>query len=98
MIADARPGEAQRDSRMMRPFLVATMMLAMAACQGGAPSETADAASETADAASAPPTQLERSMLGPDADDPYFLARFRGCAAFASYTYCQAEMYGGLPQ
>lgn len=76
---------------MMRPFLVATMMLAMAACQGGAPSETADAAS-------APPTQLERSMLGPDADDPYFLARFRGCAAFASYTYCQAEMYGGLPQ
>ncbi|HSO42736.1 MAG TPA: hypothetical protein VLR47_07840 [Rhodospirillales bacterium] len=75
---------------MMRLIALATMMLAVTACQNAAPSATADGAS--------PPTQLERSMLGPDADDPYFLARFRSCAAFGSYTYCQAEMYGGLPQ
>ena len=31
-------------------------------------------------------------------DDAFFLARFRSCAAFASYVYCQAEMYGGLPR
>lgn len=76
---------------MMRLIALATMMLAVTACQNAAPSATADGASP-------PPTQLERSMLGPDADDPYFLARFRSCAAFGSYTYCQAEMYGGLPQ
>ena len=78
---------------MLRLSVLITVVLAVAACQGAGPS-----ASRSSDAASPPPTQLERSMLGPDADDPYFLARFRNCAAFGSYTYCQAEMYGGLPQ
>lgn len=76
---------------MPRLFVVPIIMLAVAACQGAPPSSPG-----SADAG--PPTQLERSMLGPDADDAFFLARFRSCAAFASYTYCQAEMYGGLPQ
>lgn len=43
-----------------------------------------------------PPTHLERTMLGPDANNPFFLQRFRDCAAWASYTYCQADLYGGL--
>lgn len=42
-----------------------------------------------------PPNVLERSMLGPDADVPFFLDKFRRCAKFASFTYCQTEMYGG---
>lgn len=72
---------------MLRLAIPMIVMLA-AACQGvDAPRDPGS-----------PPTQLERSMLGPDADDAYFLARFRNCAAFGSYTYCQAEMYGGLPQ
>lgn len=77
------------------PRLSALMIAVLAAvgCQGVDPS-----AWGSTDGGSAPPSQLERSMLGPDADDPYFLARFRSCAAFGSYTYCQAEMYGGLPQ
>ena len=76
---------------MLRLFVVAIVTLAVAACQNGA-------ASGSAAADQGPPTQLERSMLGPDADDAFFLARFRSCAAFGSYTYCQAEMYGGLPK
>ncbi len=43
----------------------------------------------------APPTMLERQALGLDADVPYFLDKFRRCAAFASYGYCRNEMYGG---
>lgn len=77
----------------MRRLLIVAMVLAATACQTDAPSATG-----SANRGSEPATSLERSMLGPDADDPYFLARFRSCAAFASYTYCQAEMYGGLPQ
>lgn len=76
---------------MPRLFIFAIFTLALAACQNGE-------ASGSAAADRGPPTQLERSMLGPDADDAFFLARFRSCAAFGSYTYCQAEMYGGLPK
>ena len=75
---------------MLRLFVVAMITLAVGACQTG------ERGSAGADGG--PPTQLERAMLGPDADDAFFLARFRSCAAFASYTYCQAEMYGGLPR
>lgn len=83
----------EQESHPMRPSLIAMTMLAMVACQGAT-----QTGSVPVGAAMAPPTQLERSMLGQDADDAYFLQRFRSCAAFGSYTYCQAEMYGGLPQ
>ncbi|MCU0894129.1 MAG: hypothetical protein MUD06_07365 [Rhodospirillales bacterium] len=76
---------------MLRLFVIAIVTVGVAACQDVA-------ASRPADTGRGPPTQLERSMLGPDADDAYFLARFRSCAEFGSYTYCQAEMYGGLPR
>lgn len=80
---------------MLRLFVVVIVALGVAvgvaACQNVS-------ASGAADADRGPPTQLERSMLGPDADDAFFLSRFRSCAEFGSYTYCQAEMYGGLPQ
>jgi hypothetical protein len=79
--------------QVLRLFALMIAALVAAGCQGVGPS-----ASRSTDGSSAPPTQLERSMLGPDADDTYFLSRFRSCAAFGSYTYCQAEMYGGLPQ
>ncbi len=49
-----------------------------------------------ADVAGLPPSHLERTMLGPDANNAFFLKKFRDCAAWASYTYCQADMYGGL--
>jgi hypothetical protein len=65
-------------------------ILAAAACQG------APASGPASDKAGLPPSNLERTMLGPDADNPFFLSRFRQCAAWASYTYCQADMYGGL--
>jgi hypothetical protein len=76
---------------MLRLFVVAIVTAGVAACQN-----VAGTGSASADRG--PPTQLERSMLGPDADNAFFLARFRSCAEFGSYTYCQAEMYGGLPQ
>lgn len=75
-----------------RFFAVTITMLVLSGCQGGRTSAPC-----SAEGAPAAPTELERAMLGPDANDPYFLARFRSCSAFGSYTYCQAEMYGGLP-
>ena len=85
---------SNRRAALMTGLAIAALpsvTLAVGACQNGA-------ASGSAGADRGPPTQLERSMLGPDADDAFFLARFRSCAAFGSYTYCQAEMYGGLPK
>lgn len=79
--------------RAMRFRSIATACLAallLAACAG------VSATPPASDTAGLPPTAMERAMLGLDANNPYFLRRFRECAAWASYTYCQAEMYGGL--
>ncbi|MBL8658600.1 MAG: hypothetical protein JNM75_02455 [Rhodospirillales bacterium] len=65
-------------------------VLLLAACAG------ASAPPPASGAADLPPSTMERAMLGLDADNPYFLRRFRECAAWASYTYCQADLYGGL--
>ncbi len=43
----------------------------------------------------APPTEEERRILGGDADDDYFLTRWRKCTQFASTSNCEDELYGG---
>lgn len=79
----------------MRSLIIVVSMLA--ALGLGACVDVPAAAPPAAEVAGlAPPTYLERTMLGLDADDPTFLERFRQCARWASYTYCQADLFGGL--
>lgn len=71
-----------------RTALLMIVALVLGGCQSGATFPPVDVEPP-------PPTLLERQALGPDADVPYFLDKFRQCAAFASYGYCRGEMYGG---
>ena len=43
----------------------------------------------------APPTREEIRILGADAYEEHFIARWRRCVRFASTSTCEDDLYGG---